>query len=113
MTSTTLDALGYVPNTVNLFAAKFLNFLRNPSTLGGYDCFSCCLCPVDRASELYRAKGVRFISLPDAMSDPAYQDNPDVGEATGGTFLELMMKKKKIKFPSNSKPYRELEAMCR
>ena len=62
---------------------------------------------------LYRAKGVRFISLPDAMSDPAYQDDPDIGEPAGGTFLELMLQKKKLKFPANSKPYKELEAMCR
>jgi peptidoglycan/xylan/chitin deacetylase (PgdA/CDA1 family) len=63
--------------------------------------------------KLYRAKGVRFISLADAMSDPAYIDDPDIGEPTGGTFLELMMQKKKIKFPANSKPYKELDAMCR
>jgi hypothetical protein len=25
----------------------------------------------------------------------------------------LMMEKKKIKFPANSKPYKELQAMCR
>jgi peptidoglycan/xylan/chitin deacetylase (PgdA/CDA1 family) len=63
--------------------------------------------------KLYRAKGARFISLQDAMSDPAYQDDPDIGEPTGGAFLELMMQKKKLKFPPNSKPYKELEAMCR
>jgi peptidoglycan/xylan/chitin deacetylase (PgdA/CDA1 family) len=63
--------------------------------------------------KLYRAKGVEFISLQDAMSDPAYRDDPDIGEPTGGTFLELMMQKKKIQFPENSKPYKELEAMCR
>jgi peptidoglycan-N-acetylglucosamine deacetylase len=62
---------------------------------------------------LYRAKGVKFISLQDALSDPAYRDDPDVGEPTGGAFLELMMQSKKIKFPPNSKPYKELEAMCR
>lgn len=62
---------------------------------------------------LYRGKGVRFIGLPDAMADPAYQDDPEIGEPMGGTFLELMLQKKKIKFPANSKPYKELEAMCR
>jgi peptidoglycan-N-acetylglucosamine deacetylase len=62
--------------------------------------------------KLYRAKGVQFISLQQAISDPAYQDDPDIGEPTGGTFLELMMQKKKIKFPENSKPYKELEAIC-
>jgi peptidoglycan-N-acetylglucosamine deacetylase len=62
---------------------------------------------------LYRAKGVRFISLKDAMSDPAYLDDPDIGEPTGGTLLELMMRKKELTFPANSKPYKELDAMCR
>jgi peptidoglycan/xylan/chitin deacetylase (PgdA/CDA1 family) len=62
---------------------------------------------------LYRAKGVRFISLRDAMSDPAYHDDPDIGEPNGGAFLELMMQERKLKFPANSKPYKELEAMCR
>lgn len=62
---------------------------------------------------LYRAKGVSFISLPDAMSDPVYHDDPDIGEPTGGAFLELMMQKKQFKLPANSKPYKELEATCR
>jgi peptidoglycan/xylan/chitin deacetylase (PgdA/CDA1 family) len=62
---------------------------------------------------LYRAKGVQFISLKDAMTDAAYQDDPDIGEPAGGAFLELMMQKKKLEFPPNSKPYKELEAMCR
>ena len=62
---------------------------------------------------LYRARGVQFVSLQDALSDPVYQEDPDIGEPAGGAFLELMMQKKKIKFPPNSKPYKELEAMCR
>jgi peptidoglycan-N-acetylglucosamine deacetylase len=61
---------------------------------------------------LYREKGVRFIGLQDAMSDPAYRDDPDIGEPSGGAFLELMMQNKKLKFPPNTKPYKELEAMC-
>ena len=63
--------------------------------------------------KLYRAKGVQFISLQDAMSDPAYRDDPDIGEPAGGAFLELMMQKEKLRLPANSKPYGELEAMCR
>jgi peptidoglycan/xylan/chitin deacetylase (PgdA/CDA1 family) len=62
---------------------------------------------------LYRGKGVSFISLRSAISDPAYRDDPDIGEPTGGAFLELMMQKKKLKFPENSKPYKELDDMCR
>jgi hypothetical protein len=61
---------------------------------------------------LYRAKGVSFVTLQDAMSDPAYQDDPDIGEPSGGTILELMMQKKALKFPANTKPYKELEEMC-
>jgi peptidoglycan/xylan/chitin deacetylase (PgdA/CDA1 family) len=62
---------------------------------------------------LYRGKGVRFVTLQDAMSDPSYQDDPDIGDASGGAFLELMLEKKKLKFPANTKPYKELAAMCR
>jgi peptidoglycan-N-acetylglucosamine deacetylase len=62
---------------------------------------------------LYRGNGVSFISLRSAISDPAYRDDPDIGEPTGGAFLELMMQKKKLKFPENSKPYKELDDMCR
>jgi peptidoglycan-N-acetylglucosamine deacetylase len=62
---------------------------------------------------LYRGKGVSFISLQDAMSDPSYRDDPDIGDATGGAFLELMLEKKNLKFPGTSKPYKELAAMCR
>jgi peptidoglycan-N-acetylglucosamine deacetylase len=62
---------------------------------------------------LYRAKGVQFISLADAMADSAYLDDPDIGEPDGGAFLELMMRKKQLTFLANSKPYKELDAMCR
>jgi len=62
---------------------------------------------------LYRGEGVRFVSLEAAMADPAYLDDPDIGEPTGGAQLELMMQKRHIKFPPNSKPYKELDAMCR
>jgi peptidoglycan-N-acetylglucosamine deacetylase len=63
--------------------------------------------------DLYRKRGVSFISLPDAETDPAYQDDPDIGLKYGGAQLEQMMAAKRLKFPPNSKPYKELEAMCR
>jgi peptidoglycan/xylan/chitin deacetylase (PgdA/CDA1 family) len=63
--------------------------------------------------ELYRSRGFSFISLEEASKDPAYADDPDIGYPTGGTQLELMMAKKKLKVPKNSKPYKELEGMCR
>jgi peptidoglycan-N-acetylglucosamine deacetylase len=60
----------------------------------------------------YRSKGVRFVSLTDATADPAYRDDPDIGEPSGGAQLELMMQKKNIQFPENSKPYEELASIC-
>jgi peptidoglycan/xylan/chitin deacetylase (PgdA/CDA1 family) len=62
---------------------------------------------------LYRSKGVRFISLPSAISDPAYSDDPDIGEPSGGAMLELMVRKKKLPLPDNRKPFQELEDACR
>jgi peptidoglycan/xylan/chitin deacetylase (PgdA/CDA1 family) len=62
---------------------------------------------------LYRNKGVRFVSLPAAIADPAYHDDPDIGEPNGGALLELMMQKRKLPFPQNSKPLKELESACR
>jgi peptidoglycan/xylan/chitin deacetylase (PgdA/CDA1 family) len=62
---------------------------------------------------MYRAKGVSFVSLAEAERDAAYSDDPDFGYKGGGALLELEMAKKKLKFPANSKPYQELDAMCR
>lgn len=62
---------------------------------------------------LYRKQGFSFISLQDAMTDPIYADDPDIGMRGGGAIQELMMEKRKLKFPPNSKPYKELEATCR
>jgi peptidoglycan/xylan/chitin deacetylase (PgdA/CDA1 family) len=61
----------------------------------------------------YRAEGFHFISLAEAETDPTYEDDPDVGNDGGGALLEQMMEKKHLPFPLNSKPYKELNAMCR
>lgn len=62
---------------------------------------------------LYRARGFSFISLEEAEKDPAYADDPDIGVRGGGAQVELMMAKKKLRFPANHKPDKELEKMCR
>jgi len=62
---------------------------------------------------LYRTRGFSFITLPEAIQDPIYADDPDIGVKGGGAIQELMMAKRKLKFPPNSKPYAELEATCR
>ena len=62
---------------------------------------------------LYRSRGFTFISLPEATADPAYRDDPDMPLKYGGAQLEQMMAARKLKFPPNSKPYKELDAICR
>lgn len=62
---------------------------------------------------LYRAKGFSFISLAEAQKDPSYLDDPDIGSKDGGALLELMMKRRHLKFPEKSKPYKELENTCK
>lgn len=62
---------------------------------------------------LYRSRGFRFISLPEAERDAVYAEDPDFGYPGGGALTEQLMAKRKLKFPVNTKPYRELDATCR
>ena len=64
---------------------------------------------------LYRQHGFSFISLPEAAQDPIYAkaQDPDFPMKGGGAIQELMMAKLKLKFPPNSKPYKELENTCK
>ncbi|MEP6545954.1 MAG: polysaccharide deacetylase family protein [Gammaproteobacteria bacterium] len=62
---------------------------------------------------LYRNKGFSFISLAEAQNDPSYMDDPDIGSKDGGALLELMLMRRHLKVPDNSKPYKELENTCK
>ena len=62
---------------------------------------------------LFRRRGFTFTTLPEAMKDPAYSEDPDVALKYGGTFQEQVAAARHIKFPPNAKPYKELEATCR
>jgi peptidoglycan/xylan/chitin deacetylase (PgdA/CDA1 family) len=64
---------------------------------------------------LYRSHGFSFISLPEAAKDPAYstEQDPNIAQKGGGAIPELMMTRLKLKFPPNSKPYKELEDTCK
>jgi len=62
--------------------------------------------------DLYRSRGFSFISLPEAEKDPAYADS-DFGYSGGGALTEQITAKRGLKFPPNSKPYKQLEATCR
>jgi len=63
--------------------------------------------------ELYRKHGFTFISLQEAEQDPIYKDDPDIGSVGGGAQLEQMMDARKLDYPKNSKPFKELENMCK
>jgi peptidoglycan-N-acetylglucosamine deacetylase len=62
---------------------------------------------------LLRERGFGFTTLEEAEKDPAYAIDPGIGYAGGGTLQELAAAVRKVKMPPNSKPYKELEAMCR
>jgi peptidoglycan/xylan/chitin deacetylase (PgdA/CDA1 family) len=62
---------------------------------------------------LYRSRGVTFISLPQAIRDPAYATDPDVGRKGGGSIQYLMMEKRHIAIPPSILPTAELDQTCR
>jgi peptidoglycan-N-acetylglucosamine deacetylase len=62
--------------------------------------------------KLYRRAGMKFVSLPEADSDPAYAQDPDIGEKGDGTLLDIMADQRKIPIPPNSKPYDRLAKIC-
>ena len=63
--------------------------------------------------ELFRNRGFSFTTLPDAMKDPAYHEDPDIALKYGGALQEQAAAARHLKFPPNTKPYKQLEATCR
>ncbi len=58
--------------------------------------------------------GFQLITLEDAESDPAYENDPDLPSRWGGTLLEQILEAKKLEMPAHKqKPYQELERLCR
>jgi peptidoglycan-N-acetylglucosamine deacetylase len=62
--------------------------------------------------KLYRQAGFHFVSLPQAESDAAYSEDPDIGEPGGGTLIDLAAKTRKIPVTYHSEPPKELEDIC-
>jgi peptidoglycan/xylan/chitin deacetylase (PgdA/CDA1 family) len=63
--------------------------------------------------DLFRRRGFTFTTLPEAMKDPVYREDPDMALKFGGDFQEQIAAARHVKFPPNTKPYKELEAACR
>ena len=100
-------------------------FLRRPSTLPklifGRDinyvllthlgAYSSTILP--DALDLLKKKGFKLVTLEEAESDPAYEQDPDVGLHDAGTLLDQWMMVKQIKDPPHEeKPYKQLESIC-
>jgi peptidoglycan-N-acetylglucosamine deacetylase len=65
------------------------------------------------ALDLLAKKGFQLVPLEESESDPAYQSDPDVASANGGTLLDQWMDAKKIKYPPVAeKPYKEVREIC-
>ena len=42
-----------------------------------------------------------------------YRENPDLGDKGGGSLLEQVATRRQTDYPEMTKPYKELERMCR
>jgi peptidoglycan/xylan/chitin deacetylase (PgdA/CDA1 family) len=63
--------------------------------------------------DLFRRRGFAFTTLPEASKDPAYAEDPDVASKDGGAIQEQAFIARHLKIPPNTKPYKQLEALCR
>jgi hypothetical protein len=64
--------------------------------------------------EVLDDEGFEIVTLEEAQKDPAYDHDPDIAEARGGTLTELGMKAKNISWPANfpRKPRERLATIC-
>ena len=66
-----------------------------------------------RLLALLRQQGFTLVSLQDAESDPAYQDDPGMPSTGGSTFLEQTMQSRHITPPLVKRPEEKLDTICR
>ena len=64
--------------------------------------------------EILDEEGFQIVTLEEAQKDPAYDYDPDIADARGGTLVELAMKAKNIPWPANApqKPRDRLVTIC-
>jgi len=63
---------------------------------------------------LLKKQGYEIVTLEEALSDPAYAEDPDVAVPGGGTLIEHMVVKRGLSWPSMTpKPREKLDAICR
>jgi peptidoglycan/xylan/chitin deacetylase (PgdA/CDA1 family) len=65
------------------------------------------------ALDLLEKKGFKLVTLEEAESDPAYDEDVNAGLKDAGTLLDQWMQVKQIKYPEHAeKPYKELQSIC-
>jgi peptidoglycan-N-acetylglucosamine deacetylase len=65
------------------------------------------------ALDLLTKKGFKLVTLQEAESDPAYEEDPDAGLHDAGTLLDQWMQVKHLQSSDQpTKPYKELESAC-
>ncbi|XXF78906.1 polysaccharide deacetylase family protein [Myxococcaceae bacterium GXIMD 01537] len=69
---------------------------------------------LDELLTAYEKSGVRFITLDEALADPAYAEDPGVGRTWGDSFIEQAIQSRKAPHPPFPlQPLDLLEALCR
>lgn len=68
---------------------------------------------IDDVLKAYEERGVKFVTLPDAMADEAYNVDTKVLSSKGPNFLDQMARVKKVKYPPHKDlPLKQIAAMC-
>lgn len=66
-----------------------------------------------RLIALLRQRGFTFVTLPEAMSNPAYKENPNVALADGVPFQEQVAIARHLTFPHIEDRAKELDDVCK
>ena len=62
---------------------------------------------------LFRARGFVFTTLPQAMADPIYEQDPGVPAPGGNTFNEMVAAARNVSVPDAQEPEAMLDRLCR
>lgn len=66
-----------------------------------------------RLLDLYRSRGVRFVTLEEAEGDEFYRRDTDLTQPPGASTLEGVMAEHHLPFPAHTMPTPQLDTVCR
>jgi hypothetical protein len=77
--------------------------------IGGFDAVM-----LPQLLQQMKKEGIKFVTLEEAESDPAYLTDPDVTPKDGGTLLDQIFEARHLSYPPHKeKPMKELNEICR